>query len=87
MKKFLYNAVSIPLALILIVFSLNNREIVIIDVWPIYWNLEAPLFIVIIGALLIGIFWGFIITQSSIKKKNKLLSSPLNNKPLSTQKN
>ena len=56
MKKLLFWIIAIPLALAIIVFAVNNGRVIAIDVWPLPYSPEVPVFA--IG--LVGLFAGFL---------------------------
>lgn len=61
MKRFFRNfywIVTIPLAVVVVVFALANRELVVIDIWPLPLSLEQPLFLFILGSFLVGFLVG-----------------------------
>lgn len=47
-----------PLAVLLIVFSVTNRDAITIDLWPVPFQIDVPLFAVVFAALLVGVIWG-----------------------------
>ncbi len=47
-----------PLAVLLIVFSVTNRDAIAIDLWPFPLMIDVPLFAVVFAALLVGVLWG-----------------------------
>jgi len=58
LSKFISWIISIPLALVIIIFSLVNRGAVTIDFWPFPAAIGIPLFALILAALMVGILWG-----------------------------
>jgi uncharacterized integral membrane protein len=54
-----------PLAVVLIVFAVSNRDAVLVDLWPLPTSFEIPLFILLFAALVIGVFWGGVATWLS----------------------
>lgn len=56
--KILSWLISVPFALVVILFAVSNFEIVALDVWPLPFVLEAPLYIVVLIAVLFGVVWG-----------------------------
>ena len=64
MKRFLRNfywIVTIPLAVAVVVFALANRELVVVDIWPLPLSLQQPLFLFILGSFFIGFLVGAVI--------------------------
>ena len=58
MRKFVSWIISVPLALMIIIFSLVNRDPVTISFWPFPAAMDIPLFALILAALMVGILWG-----------------------------
>ena len=61
MKKLLRNfywVVTIPLAVIVVVFAVSNREPVVVDIWPLPPVTGLPLFLFILGSFFIGFLVG-----------------------------
>lgn len=58
MSKILSWFVTIPLALVIIVFSLVNRGPVAVDFWPLPVIIDIPLFALVLVILAIGVLWG-----------------------------
>jgi uncharacterized integral membrane protein len=50
--------VTAPLALVLVVFAVSNRETVSVTFWPTPFEIDAPLYLVALVALLIGFLLG-----------------------------
>lgn len=48
----------IVVGLVAILFALNNRAPVDISFWPMPWEMRLPLFLVLVGALMLGIAIG-----------------------------
>ena len=53
--------VTIPLAVIVIVFGIVNRELVVVDLWPLPLFFEAPLVLVIFSSFVAGFLIGALI--------------------------
>lgn len=47
-----------PLAVIAVVFAISNRAPVVADLWPLPWAIEAPLYLFVLVALVIGFLIG-----------------------------
>ena len=50
--------VTVPLALLVILFALMNRQEVSLSLWPFPWDVTAPLFLFTLGAIVVGFFFG-----------------------------
>lgn len=59
--KVIFWIVFSAIAIIFIAFSVTNRDIVTIDLWPSPYVIDLPLFGVALVALFIGFLWGGII--------------------------
>lgn len=59
--KYLRWIVTIPLAVAIVVFSVSNREAVLVDPWPVGEPLLAPLYVLVIGAAAAGFLAGSIL--------------------------
>lgn len=59
--KLFHWLVTAPLALVLVVFAVSNRARVIVTLWPFPFELETPLFLVILLTLLIGLLVGLLL--------------------------
>jgi uncharacterized integral membrane protein len=53
--------VTIPLAFVVIVFGIANREPVVVDLWPLPLSFEAPLVLVIFFSFVAGFLIGALI--------------------------
>lgn len=43
---------------LLVLFAINNRGMVEISVWPLPYSVSAPLYLIILGAVAVGVFLG-----------------------------
>jgi len=60
--KFLWWIVLGVVALILILFAVSNRESVSVGLWPLPDLVQMPLYLVVLGTLLVGFFFGQLVT-------------------------
>ncbi|HXC28913.1 MAG TPA: lipopolysaccharide assembly protein LapA domain-containing protein [Stellaceae bacterium] len=60
--KFLWWLILALVALVLILFAVSNREAVLVELWPLPLKLELPLYLVVLGMLVIGFFAGQFVT-------------------------
>ena len=67
LKKIASRLLTIPLAVLIVVFSLSNRGTVNIGFWPFSKGVDLPLFVIVLVAVLIGLLWGFLI--STLQKR------------------
>ena len=57
--------VMIPIAIVIVAFSVSNRAPAMLDFWPFPWILEAPVYLVVLAALVIGFACGMTISWLS----------------------
>jgi uncharacterized integral membrane protein len=57
-KRLLWLLIALPLLLVLVVFSVNNRGAVALDLWPLRYEIGLPLFLVVLGSLFVGVLLG-----------------------------
>lgn len=60
--KILWWVVLAVVALVLVLFAVSNRETVSVTLWPLPSALELPLYLVVLGTLVIGFFAGQLVT-------------------------
>ena len=54
MKRFLTWLIMIPFALVVIVFSAVNRELVTLDLWPLPNEITVPVFTLVLAVFIVG---------------------------------
>jgi len=59
--KFFRWVVLALVAFVLILFAVSNRESVSVELWPLPALVELPLYLVVLGTLLVGFFAGELI--------------------------
>jgi uncharacterized integral membrane protein len=50
--------ISVPFAVIVILFAISNFETVTLNVWPVPFAVDAPLYLVVLVSVLFGVLWG-----------------------------
>ncbi len=58
MKRFFFWLLFAPIAIICAVFAVENREAVKLSLWPTPFSIDIPLFLMVLGALAIGLVIG-----------------------------
>jgi len=56
---------TLPLMVVAVVFAIANREVVVLDLWPLAMTIQAPLFVVVLGAAVVGLFAGAVVAWFS----------------------
>jgi uncharacterized integral membrane protein len=65
--------VGAPLAAALAIFAVANRTSVATDLWPLPWTVEAPLYLFVLVALLIGFLAGaFVAWISALAARRRI---------------
>jgi uncharacterized integral membrane protein len=77
MKKLVVRLILLPILLVVAVFAIVNRAPVELSLWPLPWDARAPLFIVLLASLLLGVLigaalvWGGARRQRSAARENR----------------
>ena len=61
---------TLPLTIVVVVFALANRTFVEIDLWP-FNPVSIPVFVLVLGSLLIGFLFGALIMWLSSGKQRR----------------
>jgi uncharacterized integral membrane protein len=56
--KYLSWILTVPLAIVAVVFAISNRAAATLNLWPFGISVEAPLFILVLGSALVGLIAG-----------------------------
>jgi uncharacterized integral membrane protein len=56
--KVLFWIIVIPLLFIAGFFAVANRELVVVDLWPLFTKVSVPLYLALIGTLTVGFLLG-----------------------------
>ncbi len=75
MFKLLSWLIFIPFAVVVVVFAVSNRGPIPINFWPLPFAEEIPLYLISLGTLAIGAFFGGLLTWMSVAKWKLLASS------------
>lgn len=57
--------VTVPIAIAIVLFAVVNRADVALSLWPLPWEIQAPLFLFTLGAIVFGFFFGALVTWIS----------------------
>lgn len=63
--KLLSWIILLPIAAVIIVFAVVNREMTSLSLWPLPFEVDLPLFSVIFGGTLVGVLWGGVAAWSA----------------------
>lgn len=56
--KILSWVIGLPIAVLAIIFAVSNRGGVLVDLWPLPWEVTLPLYLLVLGALALGLVIG-----------------------------
>lgn len=51
----------LPLAAVAVIFAVMNRAPAALDLWPLPWRIEAPVFLILLGSLGVGLLIGLLL--------------------------
>jgi lipopolysaccharide assembly protein A len=60
--------IAIPAIILVIAFSIANRETVSMGLWPLPYQLDAPLFAIMLAGVFVGFLWGAVVVWVSAGK-------------------
>ena len=69
--KYLSWILTIPVAIVAVVFAVTNRDPATLNLWPLGTTVEAPLFVLVLGSGLVGLILGGVITWLSAGKQRR----------------
>jgi uncharacterized integral membrane protein len=52
---------TVPAALVAVLFAISNRQITTIHLWPFGLDLDAPVYLITLGVLIAGFWLGYLI--------------------------
>lgn len=61
MRHFVFWIITLPLIIILVTFTVMNRQDVILDLWPLPWEAPVPVYGLIFGGLVLGFIFGLLV--------------------------
>lgn len=56
--KYLSWIITLPLLAIAVIFAVNHRQTVTIDLWPLPLAVEPPMYLIVLGAIFVGFLLG-----------------------------
>jgi uncharacterized integral membrane protein len=60
MRRFTW-IISLPITIVIVLFAVMNRELVTLNLWPLPWDLAAPLYLLTLGCILFGFLVGLLV--------------------------
>ncbi len=65
MKRIISWIIMIPFAVVVIVFSAVNRDLVTLDLWPLPHEMTVPVFTLVLAVFIFGFLWGACVAWAS----------------------
>ncbi len=65
MARFLGWIIGGPLALLAAIFAVANRHDLRLDLWPLPWSLDLPVYLAVLGALGLGLILGLVMAWAA----------------------
>ncbi|PWC30984.1 LapA family protein [Azospirillum sp. TSO35-2] len=64
--------VTLPVALVAILFAISNRGVVTLSLWPLPFTLDAPVYLATLAALVLGfVAGGFVVWNSQRRHRSR----------------
>jgi uncharacterized integral membrane protein len=58
--RFLGWVIGVVIAIVAVVFAVHNHQVLTLDLWPVPFELTAPLFALVLAAVLVGLLLGWL---------------------------
>lgn len=58
MLRYLSLIITVPVALLAVSFAISNRQPVLLELWPLPFVINAPLYLLVLGAVVLGFLVG-----------------------------
>ncbi len=65
MRRFTW-IISLPITIVIVLFAVMNRGSVTLNLWPLPWDLAAPLYLLTLGCILLGFLFGLLVMWLSL---------------------
>ncbi len=69
--RFLIWIITVPIALVAVLFAISNRGIVTLSLWPLPFTLDAPLYLATLIALLVGFLAGGFVAWNAQRRHRR----------------
>lgn len=56
---------TLPVTAIVVLFAITNRSLATLSFWPLPWEVNLPIYLIILGALFVGFMLGAVVTWLS----------------------
>ena len=78
--RVLYWIIAIPLTILITIFAVANRQVTTLSLWPLPFEMDLPLFVPVLGALLLGLLIGLLfewLLTGKHRRANRKMESEL----------
>ena len=75
MRRLLTWIIAAPLAVVTVIFSIANRQIVTVDLWPFSWQIDLALFVLVLSGVGLGVVLGGIAALASGSRARSVASA------------
>ena len=69
--RFLTWIITLPIALVAVLFAISNRDLVTLSLWPLPFTLDAPVYLATLVALLVGFMAGGFVTWNAQRRHRR----------------
>ncbi|AWK86290.1 lipopolysaccharide assembly protein LapA domain-containing protein [Azospirillum thermophilum] len=69
--RYLTWIITVPVALVAVLFAISNRDMVTLSLWPLPFTLDAPLYLAALLALAVGFLAGGFVTWNSQRRHRR----------------
>ena len=76
MRRFTW-IITLPITILVVLFAVMNRESVTLNLWPLPWDIAAPLYLLTLGCVLFGVLFGLLfmwLSQGGTRRRSRDLS-------------
>ncbi|MDY0881751.1 LapA family protein [Dongia soli] len=76
MRRFTW-IITLPITILVVLFAVMNRESVTLNLWPLPWDIAAPLYLLTLGCVLFGFLFGLLVmwlSHRSTRRRSRDLS-------------
>ena len=71
--RILFWILVVLIAIVLAAFAVSNREPVALEFWPLPWLVQLPVYLAVLGALLIGFVIGGIASWTGGRRRRRVV--------------
>jgi uncharacterized integral membrane protein len=65
--------IGIPVIALVVIFAVMNRQDAALNLWPLPWDVQVPLFLLTLGAVLFGFLFGVLVMWVSGARQRRRL--------------